>query len=84
MSGGALRAWRAAMQQWRETGDVSGLAEVAVETEPRWRRMLLDAIVATSLRNDVEGLLRTREQRCPVLAAEHGCSPQRRGCISHS
>jgi hypothetical protein len=70
MSGGAdLQAWRAAMQQWRETGDVSGLAEVAVETEPHWRRALLDAISATSLRNDVEGLLRRRESQWAASAS---------------
>ena len=61
--GGILHGWRAAMQQWRQTGDVSRLAEVAAETEPHWRRALLDAISANSLRNDVEGLLHRRESQ---------------------
>lgn len=73
--GGSLQVWRAAIQQWRRTGDVSRLAEVAAEEGPDRRSALLDAIRATSLRNDVEGLLRRRESglaASPVAEAAGG------------
>jgi len=46
------------MATWRETGDASGLAEVAATMDPTWRRVFLDSILATGLRHDLESLLR--------------------------
>ena len=47
------------MWRWRQTGDVSALAEAAARMEPAWRRSILD-ILPGALRNDVAGLLRKR------------------------
>jgi hypothetical protein len=48
------------MTAWRRTGDVSLLVEVAANMEPAWRRVFLDAIIPTGLRQDLEALLRRR------------------------
>jgi hypothetical protein len=55
--GKAIQRWREAMAAWRETGDASGLAEVAAAMDPMWRRAFLDSILATGLRHDLESLL---------------------------
>lgn len=52
--------WREAMTTWRQTGDVSALVEVAADMDPAWRRVFLDAIIPTGLRQDLEALLRRR------------------------
>jgi hypothetical protein len=61
-SGSPLQAWRKAMLQWRQTGDVSPLAEAAAQMEPHWRQSILD-ILPSGLRNNVAGLLRRRLAR---------------------
>ena len=55
--GKAIQRWREAMAAWRETGDASGLAEVAAAMDPMWRRAFLDSILPTGLRHDLESLL---------------------------
>jgi len=56
--GKTMARWREAMAAWRETGDASGLAEVAEAMDPMWRRAFLDSILPTGLRHDLESLLR--------------------------
>ncbi|MCJ7752891.1 MAG: hypothetical protein MUQ65_17690 [Armatimonadetes bacterium] len=58
--GKAIQRWREAMAAWRETGDASGLAEVAAAMDPMWRRAFLDSILPTGLRHDLESLLGNR------------------------
>ena len=60
VSGGTIASWREAMTAWRRTGDVSPLVEVAANMDPAWRRVFLDAIIPTGLRQDLEALLRRR------------------------
>jgi hypothetical protein len=48
------------MTAWRRTGDVSLLVEAAANMEPAWRRVFLDAIIPTGLRQDLEALLKRR------------------------
>jgi len=55
--GKTMARWREAMAAWRETGDASGLAEVAAAMDPMWRRAFLDSILPTGLRHDLESLL---------------------------
>lgn len=56
--GETIQRWREAMAMWRETGDASGLAEVAAAMDPMWRRAFLDSVLSAGLRHDVESLLR--------------------------
>jgi len=60
--GKAIQRWREAMVAWRETGDASGLAEVAAAMDPMWRRAFLDSILPTGLRHDLESLLGRRSR----------------------
>ena len=69
--GKAIQQWREAMAAWRETGDASGLAEVAAAMDPMWRRAFLDSILPTGLRRDLESLMRKKapaamQQQSPV------------------
>jgi|GEM_PF-2489702 len=61
--GKTIQVWREAMGKWRETGDVSGLVEVAANMEPTFRHLFLDSILPTGLRHDLESLLRRRAVR---------------------
>jgi hypothetical protein len=56
--GHIINEWRHAMASWRERGDVTGLAEVAARMDPSWRRMFLDTILPSALRQDLAALLR--------------------------
>jgi len=58
--GKTMARWREAMAAWRESGDASGLAEVAAAMDPMWRRAFLDSILPTGLRHDLEDLMRKR------------------------
>ncbi len=49
--------WREALSAWRQTGDVSGLAEIVAGTPPTQRRELMGMILPCALRHDVEALL---------------------------
>ncbi len=49
------------MVAWRQTGDVSSLAEVAARMEPTFRRVFLDEILPAGLRHDLESLLRGKQ-----------------------
>ena len=60
-TGSIFEAWRAARGQWRQTGDVSPLAEVAAAANPHTRLLLLDTIVPAELRNEVVSLLRCKD-----------------------
>jgi len=60
--GKTMARWREAMTAWRETGDASGLAEVAAAMDPMWRRAFLDSILPTGLRHDLESLLGRRSR----------------------
>lgn len=60
VSGETVASWREAMTAWRRTGDVSLLVEAAANMEPAWRRVFLDAIIPTGLRQDLEALLKRR------------------------
>ncbi len=62
-SGETITSWREAMTAWRRTGDVSPLVEVAATMDPTWRRVFLDAIIPTGLRQDLEALLKRRASR---------------------
>jgi hypothetical protein len=66
--GRAIQEWRRAMAGFRETGDVSQLAEAAARMEPTWRRLFIDAIIPTGLRRDLETLLRTGRVRHRTVA----------------
>jgi len=66
--GEAVRRWREAMAAWRETGDASGLAEVAAAMDPTWRRAFLDSVLSAGLRHDVESLLKRNDRAARAVA----------------
>lgn len=63
VSGETVTSWREAMTTWRQTGDLSALMEAAARIGPARRRVFLDAIIPTGLRQDLEALLRRRALR---------------------
>lgn len=57
--------WREAVSQWRETGDISRMAEMAAVAVPEAQTLLLDSLLPGGLRNDIRSLiaLEPREAR---------------------
>lgn len=65
LSGDTVQAWREAMGEWRETGDITALAQTVAQMDPSWRLLFLDSILPASLRNDLKSVLPRRAGRHP-------------------